>query len=219
MDRTLFSEEHDAFRKAFRQFAEREIVPHQARWREQGQVDREVWTKAGKAGFLCPWVEEKYGGAGSDFLASTVIIEELARIYESGFAMGLHSDVVVPYIEAFGNDEQKQRWLPGCCDGTLITAIGMTEPGAGSDLAAIQTTAVKDGDVLLTLLPAFPMTWKFHALPVAVRHHSITSIQEWLVAIAANIRSLNDSSAHSFGTMNSTLALAHSAMNSSRLKA
>jgi len=75
-----------------------------------------------------------------------VIIEELARIYESGFAMGLHSDVVVPYIEAFGNDEQKQRWLPGCCDGTLITAIGMTEPGAGSDLAAIQTTAVKDGD-------------------------------------------------------------------------
>ena len=146
MDRTLFSEEHEAFRKAFRQFAEREIVPHQARWRDQGQVDREVWTKAGKAGFLCPWVEEKYGGAGSDFLASTVILEELSRIYESGFAMGLHSDVVVPYIEAFGNEEQKQRWLPGCCDGSLVTAIGMTEPGAGSDLAAIQTTAVKDGD-------------------------------------------------------------------------
>jgi acyl-CoA dehydrogenase len=146
MDRTLFTEEHDAFRKAFRQFADREIIPHQARWREAGQVDREVWRKAGKAGFLCPWVEEKYGGAGSDFLASTVIIEELARMYESGFAMALHSDVVVPYIATFGNDEQKQRWLPGCVSGDLITAIGMTEPGAGSDLAALQTSAVKDGD-------------------------------------------------------------------------
>ncbi|CAN5309899.1 acyl-CoA dehydrogenase family protein [soil metagenome] len=146
MERTLFSEEHDAFRKAFRQFAEREVVPHQARWREAGQVDRAIWRKAGAAGFLCPWVPEKYGGAGSDFLASTVIIEELARIYESGFAMALHSDVVVPYFEAFGTEEQKQRWLPGCCSGELVTAIGMTEPGAGSDLAGIQTTAVKDGD-------------------------------------------------------------------------
>ena len=146
MDRTLFTEEHDAFRRAFRLFAEREIIPHQARWREAGQVDREVWHKAGKAGFLCPWVEEKYGGAGSDFLASTVIIEELARMYESGFAMALHSDVVVPYIASFGTEEQKQRWLPGCCSGEFITAIGMTEPGAGSDLAALQTTAVKDGD-------------------------------------------------------------------------
>jgi len=146
MDRTLFSEEHHAFREAFRTFAKREITPHQARWREAGQVDREVWRKAGAQGFLCPWIEEKYGGAGSDFLASTVIIEELARHYESGFAMALHSDVVVPYLHTFGTEEQKQRWLPGCCSGELVTAIGMTEPGAGSDLAAIQTTAVKDGD-------------------------------------------------------------------------
>jgi acyl-CoA dehydrogenase len=146
MDRTLFTEEHEAFRKAFRQFAEREIVPHQNRWREQGQVDREVWRKAGAQGFLCTWLEEKYGGPGADFLCAVVLMEELARIYESGFAMGLHSDIVVPYIYSFGTEEQKQKWLPGCASGELVTAIGMTEPGTGSDLAAIATTAVKDGD-------------------------------------------------------------------------
>src|SRR5882757_6943751 len=112
MDRTLFTEEHVAFRKAFRQFAEREIVPHQARWRDEGQVDREVWRKAGAQGFLCPWLEEKYGGAGGDFVYSMVVLEELAVAYESGFAMSLHSDVIVPYIYSFGSEEQKQRWLP-----------------------------------------------------------------------------------------------------------
>ena len=146
MDRTLFSEEHHAFRKAFRQFAEREIVPHQARWRDQGQVDRDVWRKAGAQGFLCPSLPEAYGGPGADFLCSVVLMEELARIYESGFAMGLHSDIIVPYIETFGSEEQKRRWLPGCASGELVTAIAMTEPGTGSDLAAIATTAVKDGD-------------------------------------------------------------------------
>ncbi len=146
MDRTLFTEEHEAFRKAFRQFADREIVPNQARWREQGQVDREIWRKAGAQGFLCPWLEEKYGGAGGDFLMSVVIMEELARCYESGLAMALHSDIIVPYIHAFGTEEQKQKWLPGCASGEFVTAIGMTEPGTGSDLAALATTAVKDGD-------------------------------------------------------------------------
>ncbi len=146
MDRTLFSEEHETFRKAFRGFVEREIAPHQARWREQGQVDRETWRKAGAQGFLCPWLDEKYGGAGADFLCSMVIMEELARAYESGFAMGLHSDIIVPYLYSFGSDEQKQRWLPGCASGEIVTALGMTEPGTGSDLAAIATTAVKDGD-------------------------------------------------------------------------
>jgi acyl-CoA dehydrogenase len=146
MDRTLFSEEHDAFRKAFRQFAEREIVPHQERWREQGQVDREIWRKAGAHGFLCTWMEDQYGGAGGDFLHAVVVMEELARIYESGFAMGLHSDIIVPYIHSFGSEEQKQRWLPGCASGEIVTALGMTEPGTGSDLAALATTAVKDGD-------------------------------------------------------------------------
>jgi len=146
MDRTLFTEEHEAFRKAFRQFAEREIIPNQERWREQGQVDREAWRKAGAQGFLCPWLDEKYGGAGADFLCSVVIMEELARAYESGFAMALHSDIVVPYLYSFGSEEQKQKWLPGCASGELVTAIAMTEPGTGSDLAALATTAVKQGD-------------------------------------------------------------------------
>src|SRR6476659_196433 len=146
MDRTLFSEEHHAFRKSFRQFAEREIVPHQEKWRNQGQVDREIWRKAGAQGFLCTWMEEKYGGPGGDFLYAMIIMEELARVYESGFAMGLHSDIIAPYIYSFGNEEQKQKWLPGCASGEIVTALGMTEPGTGSDLAAVATTAVKDGD-------------------------------------------------------------------------
>jgi acyl-CoA dehydrogenase len=146
MDRTLFSEEHVSFRKAFRGFVEREIAPHQARWREQGQVDRDVWRKAGAQGFLCPWVDEKYGGAGADFICSMIVMEEVARAYESGFAISLHSDIVVPYIATFGSEEQKKKWLPGCVSGELVTAIAMTEPGTGSDLAALATTAVKQGD-------------------------------------------------------------------------
>ncbi len=146
MKRTLFSEEHELFRKAFQQFVEREIKPHQERWMEQHQVSREVWKKAGEAGFLCTWLSEQYGGAGGDFLHATVIIEELARAYESGFAASLHSDVVVPYLYHFGDDNQKQRWLPKCVSGECITAIAMTEPGAGSDLAGMQMTAVRDGD-------------------------------------------------------------------------
>ena len=146
MDRTLFSEEHQAFRKAFKQFVEREVTPHQARWREQGQVDREVWRKAGAQGFLCPWLDESYGGAGADFICSMIIMEELAVAYESGFAMALHSDIIVPYLYAFGTEDQKQKWLPGCASGEIVTALGMTEPGTGSDLAAISTSAIKDGD-------------------------------------------------------------------------
>lgn len=146
MDRTLFSEEHELFRKSFRKFLEREVVPHQDRWRAQGIVDRDAWRKAGAEGFLCPWMEEAYGGAGGDFLHSVVIMEELAKVYESGFALSLHSDVIVPYLHTFGDDEQKKRWLPGCASGELVTAIAMTEPGSGSDLAAIATTARRDGD-------------------------------------------------------------------------
>ncbi len=146
MDRTLFSSDHDLFRQSFRQFVAKDIAPNQARWREQGMVDREAWRKAGAQGFLCPWLEEKYGGSGGDFLMSVVIMEELAYAYESGFAMSLHSDIVVPYIHTFGNEEQKQRWLPGCAAGELVTAIAMTEPGTGSDLAAVKTIARRSGD-------------------------------------------------------------------------
>jgi acyl-CoA dehydrogenase len=151
VERSLFREEHEMFRASFRAFAEREIRPNQAQWIEAGSVDRASWRKAGAAGFLCPWLEEKYGGPGGDLLCSVVVIEELARCYESGFALSLHSDVVVPYIHEFGSEAQKERWLPGCASGALVTAIAMTEPGAGSDLAAIQTRAIRDGeDYLLT---------------------------------------------------------------------
>ena len=144
MERTLFSPDHELFRKSFRSFLEREVKPHQERWNEAGIVDREAWRKAGAAGFLCPAMEEEHGGAGGDFFHSAIVIEEMARIYESGFAIALHSDVVVPYIHEFGNDAQKKRWLPGCASGELITAVAMTEPGTGSDLAAITTSAKKD---------------------------------------------------------------------------
>jgi acyl-CoA dehydrogenase len=146
MERNLFREDHHHFRQAFRQFCEREVKPHQERWAEKGMVDRETWRKAGEAGFLCPWLEPEYGGAGGDFIHSVVVMEELARLYESGFAMPLHSDVVVPYIHSFGNEAQKKRWLPGCASGELVSAVAMTEPGTGSDLAALATTAVRDGD-------------------------------------------------------------------------
>ena len=146
MERTLFSEEHEIFREAFRRFLAREVVPHQEAWRDAGEVSREVWRTAGAAGFLCPWLSEEDGGPGGDFLHSVVVMEELARIYESGFAMSLHSDIVVPYLDEFGTDAQRGRWLAKCASGELVTAIAMTEPGTGSDLASMTTTARRDGD-------------------------------------------------------------------------
>ena len=146
MQRTLFSAEHDLFRQSFRQFVDKEIRPHQPRWREQGMVDRETWRRAGAQGFLCPWLDEASGGPGGDFLCSVIVMEELSYAYESGFALALHSDIVAPYLASYGSDEQRRRWLPGCASGELVTAIAMTEPGTGSDLAALTTSAVRDGD-------------------------------------------------------------------------
>jgi acyl-CoA dehydrogenase len=149
MQRTLFSEEHEIFRTSFRQFVETRVVPKQSKWREQGVVDREIWREAGQAGFLCPWMEEEYGGAGGDFLHSTIVMEELSRAYESGWAASLHSDIIVPYLHSFGTAEQKAKWLPGCSSGEIVTALAMTEPGTGSDVAAIATTAKRVGDEYL----------------------------------------------------------------------
>ena len=146
MDRNLFRDDHEAFRRSFRAFLARDVIPHQDSWREAGIVDREAWRKAGAGGFLCPSLPEELGGQGGDFLHSVVIMEELAAIHDSGFALSLHSDIVVPYLETFGTEEQKRRWLPGCASGEFVTAIAMTEPGTGSDLAAIRTTARRDGD-------------------------------------------------------------------------
>jgi acyl-CoA dehydrogenase len=146
MKRELFDEDHEIYRRTVREFLEREVVPKQEQWREAGSVDRASWRAAGDAGLLCPWIEEKWDGPGGDFLHSVIVSEELCRIYESGFAIPLHSDVCVPYIHSFGSDEQRARWLPGCVSGELISAIAMTEPNTGSDLAAIRTTAKRDGD-------------------------------------------------------------------------
>ncbi len=146
MKREIFSEEHDIFRAAFRKFCEKEIVPQQKEWEQAGIVSRDIYKKAGDQGFIGAWIPEQYGGLGADFLYSVVIVEELGRIAENGFALVLHNDVVMPYIEAFGSEEQKQRWLPGCISGDIITAVAMTEPDAGSDLQAMKATAVRDGD-------------------------------------------------------------------------
>ena len=146
MERSLFSEAHEIFRSNFRRFVETRVVPQQDTWRKQGVVDREIWLEAGAAGFLCPWMEEEYGGAGGDFLHSVIIMEELSRAYESGWAASLHSDIIVPYIHSFGSPEQKAKWLPKCATGETITALAMTEPGTGSDVAGITTTARRDGD-------------------------------------------------------------------------
>jgi acyl-CoA dehydrogenase len=146
MERSLFSQEHEIFRRNFRRFVETRVVPQQPKWRKQGVVDREIWLEAGESGFLCPWMEEAYGGPGGDFLHSVIVMEELARAYESGWAASLHSDIIVPYIHSFGSPEQKARWLPGCAKGDTVTALAMTEPGTGSDVAGIATTARRNGD-------------------------------------------------------------------------
>ena len=146
MKREIFAEDHEIFRDAFRKFLQKEVVPHQEEWIEAGIVSRDIWKKAGEQGFIAPWLPEEYGGAGADFLYSVVEIEEMSKIAETGFALNLHGEIVMPYIEAFGSEELKKRWLPGCVAGDLITAVAMTEPNAGSDLQALKMTATKDGD-------------------------------------------------------------------------
>lgn len=147
MERTIFEEEHDTFRQAVRAFVEAEVVPYHDQWEKDGIVPRELWLKAGANGFLCTDVPEEYGGGGvPDFRYNVIVSEELIRVGASGVGFALHNDVVVPYLLKYTSDEQKKRWLPGMCSGELITAIAMTEPGTGSDLAGIQTTAIRDGD-------------------------------------------------------------------------
>jgi alkylation response protein AidB-like acyl-CoA dehydrogenase len=147
MQRDLFEEEHLLFRETVREFMAREVVPHHAQWEKDGIVPREVWKKAGEIGMFGFSVPEEYGGAGiTDYRYNTIIVEEIMRNGATGLGFGLHNDIMAPYIVDLSNDEQKQRWLPGFASGELITAIGMTEPGAGSDLQGIRTTAVREGD-------------------------------------------------------------------------
>ena len=147
MQEHLLTEEHRMFRDAFRKFAEREIVPHQEQWEKDGIVSREVWQKAGAAGFLCMDVPEEYGGLGvKDYRYHVIVAEELARVGEAGAGFALHTDMIVPYITNFGSEAQKARWLPGLVSGELIASVAMSEPNTGSDLQGVQTTAVKSPD-------------------------------------------------------------------------
>lgn len=144
--RTLFTSDHETFRDTVRRFLENEAVPHHEQWEKTGQVPAELWRKAGEQGFLCPMVAEEYGGIGADFLYSVVVSEEVSRLGLTGIGWGLHTDIVAPYIEHYGSEEQKKKYLPKMVTGELITAIAMSEPAAGSDLQGIKTTAQKDGD-------------------------------------------------------------------------
>lgn len=141
-----YTQEHQIFRESIRRYFEKEVTPHVETWEKAGIVPKEIWQNFGRQGFLCPWLSEIYGGVDADLLYSLISVEESAKTHFSGFLFFLHSDIIVPYIEAFGSEEQKHRWLPGCATGDIITAIAMTEPGTGSDLAAIRTTAVRNSD-------------------------------------------------------------------------
>ena len=148
--RTVFSSEHDLFRDTVRRFIEAEIVPYHRQWEKDGIVPRELWLKAGEAGLLLCSIPDEYGGGGGDFGHNAVVIEELARVNASGPGFSMQSDVAAPYINQYGTEEQKRRWLPAMARGEMIAALGMTEPGTGSDVKAIRTSAERrDGDFIV----------------------------------------------------------------------
>ncbi|MFE2377078.1 acyl-CoA dehydrogenase family protein [Streptomyces sp. NPDC059398] len=147
MNRRLYTAEHEAFRQTVRTFLNKEVLPYYEQWEKDGIVSRDAWLAAGRQGLLGLAVPEEYGGGGNpDFRYSAVLAEEFTRAGASGLALGLHNDIVGPYLTTLATDEQRRRWLPGFCSGRTITAIAMTEPGAGSDLQAIRTTADDRGD-------------------------------------------------------------------------
>jgi len=146
MERKILNEEHEIFRKSVRRFLEKEAIPNLEKWESDKQVPQSFWRKAAEQGFVAPAVDEKYGGLGADFGYAVVIAEEFEKVASGIGGIGLHNDIVIPYIQSFGSDEQKERWLTKATTGEMISAIAMTEPGTGSDLAAVKTTAVKDGD-------------------------------------------------------------------------
>ncbi len=140
-----YTEAHNEFRRELTGFMEKELVPDREQWEKDHIVPKSAWKKMGAAGYLCTNVPEAYGGPGLDFLYSVIVAEEVSNAGLSGLVTGLHSDIVVPYIVSFGSEEQKQKLLPGCVSGDIITAVAMTEPGAGSDVAAMEMTAEHDG--------------------------------------------------------------------------
>ena len=146
IQRTVFREDHDMYRTTVRRFLERECAPHMAEWNKTGLVDRALWRKAGREGLLCTALPEEYGGGGGDFGHAVVLGEEMARLGITGVTFGMHSDIIAPYIFRLGNEEQKRKWLPRATSGETMLAIAMTEPGTGSDLKSIRTTARREGD-------------------------------------------------------------------------
>lgn len=147
MSTRYLQEEHDIFRQTLKKFLEKEAYPYYEQWEKEREVPREFWLKMGENGFLCPWVDEQFGGFEADFAYSVILNEELEKVGQ-GLSSGvcLHNDIVTPYFSSYGTEEQKKRWLPKCITGEYISAIAMTEPNAGSDLAGIRTTARKEGD-------------------------------------------------------------------------
>ena len=149
MRRDLFEEEHEALRASFRAWLDKEVVPHHLEWEQAGIVPHELFAAAGRHGFLGMAIPEQYGGGGvDDFRYNLVIGEEVqaAGVGGAGLGLTLHNDICLPYFLRYCTDEQRERWLPGIASGELVTAIAMTEPGIGSDLASMSTTALRDGD-------------------------------------------------------------------------
>lgn len=144
--RTVFSDEHEQFRDMVRRFIAKEILPHYAEWERDGIVPRDIWLRAGEVGVLCPTVPEAYRGPGGDFLHGAVVIEEMALAGAVAPTFYLQSEIVAPYLLHFGSEEQKRRWLPGMVEGSVVTAVAMSEPSGGSDLQNLRTTARRDGD-------------------------------------------------------------------------
>jgi acyl-CoA dehydrogenase len=146
MRRTIFDDDHELFREQVRRFVEAEVAPKVAEWNAAGTSDRETWRKAGAAGLLGAAAPEEYGGSGGSFLHDAIVMEEFARVRGHAMMVSLHSDICLPYLLHYGTPEQKERWAPGAIRGEVLLGIAMTEPEAGSDLQAIQTRAVRDGD-------------------------------------------------------------------------
>lgn len=146
MKRRLYTQDHDGFRDVVRRFVKDEIAPFYEEWEEQGQVPKELFKKAGELGLLCPMAAEEHGGSEVDFLFSAIITEELNYAGYASVFIPLHNDIVFPYLNEQGNAEQKAKWLPKCTSGEAVLALAMTEPNYGSDIANLQTRAVKDGD-------------------------------------------------------------------------
>ncbi|PKN35885.1 MAG: acyl-CoA dehydrogenase [Deltaproteobacteria bacterium HGW-Deltaproteobacteria-19] len=146
MDILNYTDEHKMFRDTLRKFVANELIPHVEEWEEAGIVPKSAWQKMGQQGFLGTSVPVEYGGPGADFLYSVIVNEEMARANFWGLTAALHSDIIVPYILSYGSEEHKQKYLPGCVSGDCITAVAMTEPNAGSDLAAMKMTAAESGD-------------------------------------------------------------------------